>query len=213
MKPIHVLTNLGVQLCLFPVLHSLARAFRSAIPGPTDKHPLGEDPLPVILLNFSTTSVDKEVRVSWATTPEAEVNSFVLQYSGTDVDWSDIDKLSSADSGSVPQAGDFEDSYYRLKGIDTKGLVSYSWVDALAQGDHSGISIYPNPFNDFIYLHPDQSTPIRKLALLDLEGRTLANSNGDNLCMLDVHALMGGLYMLEVHLDSGAVLRMKVRGA
>lgn len=80
------------------------------------------------------------------------------------------------------------------------------------------VNIYPNPFNNTIYVSITKSSTeevIRKIEILSLEGKvvkgyTTAN-NHDSVIALDVNGLNQGIYCVKVFTNEGSYVKMIVK--
>jgi hypothetical protein len=90
--------------------------------------------------------------------------------------------------------------YYYVRGFNKYGCQSISdsiLIDKIfgIQNPQSGVSLYPNPVSDFIYIN--LATPAEKIELIDITGTLLRTFY--NQSVLSVSDLKKGLYILKIY--------------
>ena len=71
----------------------------------------------------------------------------------------------------------------------------------IAQNDE-GISIYPNPVSDVLYLNADNGVEAQDVKVYNMQGRELLNF-AQNLNTVNLQSLSAGLYMVTVKTNVG----------
>lgn len=73
----------------------------------------------------------------------------------------------------------------------------------------SGLSIFPNPFNDVIYLKPADGTMVESVRITDLFGREIyRNENATDL--INLPEMQSGLYILELETADNRKVVLKI---
>ena len=90
--------------------------------------------------------------------------------------------------------------YYYVKGFNKYGCQSISdsiLIDKIfgIQNLQSGVSLYPNPVSDFVYIN--LATPAEKIELIDITGTLLRTFY--NQSVLSLGDLKKGLYILKIY--------------
>ena len=168
--------------------------------------------LPVTLLSFTAQSQNQVVVVNWSTTNEMNSNYFEVERSVDGVKFSPIERADSKGNNSGKNQYEVADSnpvngmsFYRLKQVDKDGKVAYSLVVAVNRGASivRKMAIYPNPVDKFITLTVTDREQVYSGKLINAEGRTLLNVNGNvnqiNQRLNDhLYKLRPGLYVLKL---------------
>jgi serine protease len=87
-----------------------------------------------------------------------------------------------------------------------KSMDDYGSTLAVLQIDEKQLSVYPNPFYDYIHLNL-LSGEIEKVSLFDINGKTIAESSTDHI---DTRFLNSGLYILHISLKDGATKSIRL---
>ena len=116
--------------------------------------------LPVELLSFSATKAanNKDVKVSWTTSSELDVDRFEIEVARSNSDYAQniyakLGEVKSNGNTSSQRQYVFNDvengkvgvRYYRLKIIDNDGHVSYSAIRPVVFSDNVVWQVFPNP--------------------------------------------------------------------
>ncbi|MBA3665679.1 MAG: T9SS type A sorting domain-containing protein [Bacteroidetes bacterium] len=109
--------------------------------------------LPISLLNFDATPVDKAVQLKWLTASETENDFFTVQKSKSGTDFEDVAIVNGAGTSheyhsyATSDESPFEGtSYYRLKQTDFEGGYSYSEMRTVTFNQKNNmLLVYPNP--------------------------------------------------------------------
>ncbi len=168
-------------------------------------------PLPIVLVEFSATPVNDQVKLEWMTSSELNNDFFTVQRSVNGNDWKDIAIADGAGNSYTslnytvwdddPLTGK---SFYRLRQTDFNGTPTYSNIIFVEITGDESIHIYPNPsagnlFAELPALVKDQLTVY---AINDLGQKiNLKFSVESNLLILDISTLKTGVYALYVSSD------------
>jgi len=146
--------------------------FSSLLPSPT--------PLPLSGLQLAVQSNTGYNLLQWQTLNERDMVSFSIERSTDGKTFRNLNTVNSLGNGDHtyswqdPAAPEGSGQlFYRVKGIDRGGKISYSNVAALRQSNLSEqVRLYPNPFTSYINLIP--GTPADyTYRLTDISGRTV----------------------------------------
>lgn len=158
------------------------------------------NPLPITLVHFAGTVVDKKVELKWTTASEINNSFFSVERSSDAINWIAQSQVQGAGNSSSlchystsdlnPLAGT---SFYRLKQVDFDGRFTYSFLVVIKLNlDAFAFILYPNPTT----IHAPFSLKINSagyedwtITIKDLLGNTLytgfyANkTNGDEIAL------------------------------
>ncbi|MBC8046636.1 MAG: hypothetical protein H7Y00_07560, partial [Fimbriimonadaceae bacterium] len=121
--------------------------------------------LPIELIDFTATQIDKAIELNWATVSETDNDYFVIEKSDDGFNSWIIDAIGElnaignttaitnyAFTDDAPKAGI---NYYRLKQVDINGNIDYSKIISVlyTNGAEEDVLIYPNPASNFIFIN------------------------------------------------------------
>lgn len=162
--------------------------------------------LPVELINFQATLIEKSVLLEWATDSELNNEGFEVEHSVDGKDWTNLTFVEGHGTSSNLQAYHtydhqpfFGNNYYRLKQIDFDGLYKYSQIEYvnMEQEESSSISIYPNPSSNFVHINGDfEQATIQVLSTNGKIIRYLKNQN--RFTKINISDLPMGIYFVKV---------------
>ncbi|MBI2270232.1 MAG: T9SS type A sorting domain-containing protein [Bacteroidetes bacterium] len=180
-------------------------------------------PLPIELLSFNATAMDKSIRLNWSTASETNNNFFTIEKSLNGSDWKSIGIVKGAgNSTHVMNYESFDTEpvtgiqYYKLKQTDFDGQYKYSELIAINFSKNFSFSIYPNPVyansNTTIYLNmnhaADESKPIL-VVVYDAIGRQVFSkiniqekNNGQITAVDPSNTLSPGVYIISATSDN-----------
>ena len=76
----------------------------------------------------------------------------------------------------------------------------------------AGITMYPNPVIDTLFIKGDKASSINQVYINSLQGKTLYKATVENLDLgIDVSTLPNGLYIITLVTDAGTVLEKFVK--
>jgi hypothetical protein len=138
--------------------------------------------LPVNLITFDGTLVNKNAKLQWSTENELNNKGFELQRSYNGTDFKTIGFITSAANRSGAGSYAFNDpelaqslNYYRLKQIDIDGSFEYSKIVLLKANISNDIKVLNNPFNNFIDIQLSTAfAPSSVMQLMDANGRLVS---------------------------------------
>jgi len=92
-------------------------------------------------------------------------------------------------------------------------LIEYSNVLSIQDLElKSNISIYPNPFNNFITIDNNNSVAINRINIFNLLSQKIKTINPDEIIHneINVSSLDNGMYILNVHFENGELISQKI---
>lgn len=116
--------------------------------------------LPIELLDFSASCVERGVQLNWSTASERNNNHFSLERSEDGILWRKLTKVPPLNNTSSIKKYSYVDSlssdslsYYRLIQVDNNGhYTTLKTVYALCYPDENNFAFYPNPTNKNVTL-------------------------------------------------------------
>lgn len=174
--------------------------------------------LPFNLDSFTATPADCRAVISWITSNESSISSFVAEQSFDNVYFTAIGAVNASGTNGVfhynlsaTQASG--KSYYRLKFIGKDGLVSYSKVVECINtcSNPEYMKVYPNPVTSYDRLFVKFGTAYRGNATIRIFNATgqkiLENhfivSIADNLVPVEVRRFASGAYFISLLTEKG----------
>ena len=167
-------------------------------------------PLPITLIYFTASVVDKDVLLKWSTAAEVNNDYFTIQRSKDGSSWESLEKIAGGGNSSTDKSYSAKDtepysgiSYYRLMQTDIDGKFSYSAVVPVKIADKSvEIQVYPNPASDFVNI----KFPVYgkyEVALINNNGQLMNNPVLviGNSMMLNVSTMKSGVYFVQIRHD------------
>lgn len=172
--------------------------------------------LPVLsvgLVSLTAVKTGNDVRLDFTYSNDTGVTSFDIERSADGVTFNSIGTVAA--SATAPGNAGLEKNYlfydkrplpsvdyYRLKIVDRNGGYTYSKTVAVAFNDVAGITVFPNPANDVVYVQlPAQQGPI-VLELHESAGKLvrtiqLQSAGGVISTSFDISGLARGVYYLS----------------
>ena len=167
--------------------------------------------VPVVYSSFNAQQLNKQALLRWVAAVETNTSLYAIERSADSKDWNAI--------GTTPALGInnkeyiFHDenplmgvNYYRIKGIDKDGKVTYSEIRKLnftKEGNH--VLIVPNPskYQSKVYIASAATTA--KVSVYDAQGRLIQTNqkleNGQ--FTLSTSNLNNGVYILHIDTQDG----------
>ncbi len=176
-------------------------------------------PLPVELINFSASPVEKYIHLNWTSASEINFSGYELQRS---TDGRLFNKIAWVDGKGGHQEAYyfFEDQsvtagtryFYRLKMVDEDGSFSYSVVrSVMLPGKVEKPVIAPNPTQGITKVYFNVPNDVKaKLTIIDAMGKVFIEQEvhlltGENVVEVDMFLLPSGIYSLQLN-ESGRSL-------
>jgi hypothetical protein len=159
-------------------------------------------PLPLHLVNFSAKKCNGNICLQWNTESEMNVSHYEIERSRDAVTFEKITSL-AAQNRSSSQYNATDDKlnskevvYYRLKGVDIDGKITYSKIVKLNLGKTFTVFISPNPVKD--KLHIQGAENFINILILDANGRLLRKMRPTSDNNYDTDFLQPGIYWIQL---------------
>ena len=169
-------------------------------------------PVPVTLLFFSANEAGNNILLKWATATEQNTQEFVVEWSTDGANWQN--------AGIVTAHGNSNDivnynfihrspakgiNYYRLKQVDIDDHKTYSSIVAVRYENNAGISIFPNPVVQNLYIL--KLIPGSLIELIAPDGKIVVSKTANTQNeMIDMKNYPKGFYVLKISSSSGNTL-------
>ena len=174
--------------------------------------------LPVTGLDISAKLMENKVTVTCPTLAKINTKEFEVEKSSDCVQFHKIATKAAegnSQSGkkySIQDVLDVAGNYfYRVKGIDNDGRVTYSEVKNVHYGiEPAFMKVGPNPFKNSLTL--TNLTDVKRIDLFDLTGRMVLSKQvkNDNTITLETSKLPAGIYQLKTSKTDGCFTTNKV---
>ncbi|MEP6700395.1 MAG: T9SS type A sorting domain-containing protein [Bacteroidota bacterium] len=159
--------------------------------------------LPVKLISFTASAIDRKVLLQWQIDNPADVKSFIIERSVTANQWMALKTIPGHDQkrdystiDETPLPGRI---YYRIKFIEKNNSFSYSPVRQVTIAGKNEFVIYPNPATNRIIIAGNYNYPA-DMKLLDISGKIIFQKNIlTSPATIDLPYLPAGIYMLRVN--------------
>ncbi len=163
--------------------------------------------VPIQLIDFTATPVQKNVQVRWSVATETDVLHYEIEYSFNGISFASFAKVTATGArnyGSLHTNTQNGANYYRLKIVDQNGIISYSPVRRVNfSSDVKDIKLYPIPaHNNVIVSLP--SVLVGKpaqLVLYTVDGKLTVQKSIASLQSnetIDVSKYASGKYYLRI---------------
>jgi hypothetical protein len=202
------------QLLCNPTVVSVPGAANIRLPIQNPLPTSCTDILPVQLINFTSSILNKTVNLQWETTAEINSDYFLIERSSDGINnFSNIGKVTAAgNSNSIKQYSfidndPFSVNYYRLKEVDLNGKYTYSKILQVNMPQSQALNIIGNPVQNSLQVQVNVSTSqTNYLSIFDFTGRRLKAFNAQKgIQRIDVSALQDGIYVLQMITADGQV--------
>lgn len=162
------------------------------------------NPLPIELLDFSTTLENGHVLLHWVTASERNNMKFSVEKSRDFFNWQQITEVNGAGNSTEElnyYANDYHPfngvNYYRIKQIDFDGKYTYSHIEAVTIENQ--LLIEPNPNNGQFTLYGLDKNQKNDIAIYNLFGQKIFEISTDNVQEeINISDLSSGLYYLII---------------
>ncbi len=163
-------------------------------------------PLPVNLLSFKATELDRQVKIDWSTSDDADCKYYEVQRSTTNrADWQMVWK-GNCQSGPIQSAYSCIDenpasgmNYYRLLRTDDKGEMRAFDPISLQIDAQKAFNLYPNPVTGLLFVETGISNTAN-INFRDLNGRSIPVKSEfrDKTHVLDLSNIQPGIYFISI---------------
>lgn len=176
-------------------------------------------PLPISLLNFSGKNNGAYNMLQWTTSSEQNSSYFDLERSTDGINFVKAGTVNAAGNSNVAKNYNYNDNiatvnsniyYYRLKMVETTGVVKYSTVVKIKLNNKGfNVEATPNPFTDQLRINIETTVSEKAIiSLNDVSGRKMKqtesslNSGNNALVLGNLAGLPSGVYLLTITTDS-----------
>lgn len=160
-------------------------------------------PLPIELINFTSTPVGNSNQIKWETASELNNAYFIIDKSPDAIHWEMLNRTTGAGNSNtiiyyeISDFSPFETTYYKLTQYDFDGNYKSS-NPIVSKRVINNFQIFPNPATDII--HIPNNTHVK---ITDLQGRNILNLQHEQNNTINIAHLIPGLYL--IHLENGEV--------
>ena len=163
--------------------------------------------MPVTFVSIKASWINAQAQLNWQTASEQNNSHFEIERLYNN-EWKTIGSIKGAGNSNQLLKYQFIDTesnldarkeaiYYRLKQVDFDGNYNYSEVVLLQYNTNNEIKIFPNPFQNSIYISVENGEEIKEITILDLQGKEIFQSIGGQP-KFDVSMLTSGLYTIKI---------------
>lgn len=188
-------------------------SFENLSPGALTEGLSSNAPLPVQVISFTGSQINKSNSLIWTVTDELNIDRYEIERSTNQVNFetiglieSDLEKENEKQYSIVDHNPNF-DNYYRLKIIDFNGEVTFhDKIIFLSNKEDNQMAdlLYPNPAFNNIFLDISTTSELEgvELVIFDMIGRVMQTSfhelNSTNTTInIDISNLPKGNYILR----------------
>lgn len=163
--------------------------------------------IPLTLLNFSASLVQKDVLLSWQTSQEINSAYFNIEHSTDGRNFTTLGLVIAGNNSSFTRNYSFThqkplaaSNFYRLKIVDNDGKFSYSKVVLIKMYEKRNLQIFPNPAKDILYVQASGDNENATVQIFDVSGRKVKEEkivlNGNVSFSLSIKNIPKGMYSL-----------------
>jgi|GEM_PF-649800 len=170
-------------------------------------------PLPIKLISFTAAKVGDANKLEWSTATETAGSTFLVQRSGDEIVFTTIsERIQGTGHNSHYSFYDktplYPVAYYRLKGTEPDGSVTYSKIVAVHRTGNSGhVVLSPVPASATVTVSNTNAALNRSVAIVfDMQGREVYRFTLSPSSTIDVSKWNAGIY--NVRLADGTLLKM-----
>ena len=172
-------------------------------------------PLPVQFTVYHAVCQQDRVMILWETAQEEGTSRFDVEKSTDGIHWNAIGELPAAGNSSAPKSYSFADmdpsqnNFYRIAEYDADGRVYYTGVFRSACDISDKISIWPNPFQENVFINIFSNTEsIVNISIFDSKGALVKKQKanllkGTNQLEVDMATMTNGIYSMYLEWNHG----------
>jgi len=168
--------------------------------------------LPIELLYFTAECENDAVRLEWATASETNNDYFLIERSNDGLSWTSVGTVDGAGNSMSELNYSLYDvdpiqgkAYYRITQFDFDGQFERFDIISANCGlnEIPEFSVYPNPFDNEIYVQLENWTNVTAVRLFDLQGKLLnqwdVNDSNELINLrIETNHLLPGVYLVEI---------------
>ena len=162
--------------------------------------------LPLTLIDFTASVVDKQVELNWSVSEEINTNNFIVQRSGDAIIWESMQQVEAAINGKTisnyraldqnPLAGK---SYYRLVQTNSNWNQTYSFIRTVNLDESVKLNVYPNPATSYITIESASTEKINVIFYnANAQKLNAPLSGAGNRITLNVSGMSTGIYFIQI---------------
>ena len=171
--------------------------------------------LPLNWESFTALENTNEVDLHWEISNAREVESFYVEKSNDNINWTSIDHIAYDETqdnyNSVDPSPMPGNNYYRIRSVDFNGDESYSAIRTVNIKSEIKMMIWPNPTSGAVYIQNNGAENNMNAQVFDLYGKTVITTilhTGKN--SIDMSSLAKGAYILHILSSNGTVYNEKL---
>lgn len=164
--------------------------------------------LPLNLLNFQASFVEKNVQLNWQST-EINADYFIVEYSTNGRNFNILGVVNADHNGSTINNYSFVHvdpkesfNFYRLKIIDNDGMIDYSKIVEVKINAKKNLLIFPNPSTDILFVQTSGENENALVEVFDELGKKVIEEkfilNGTVNFSINIKDLPKGWYSLTI---------------
>jgi uncharacterized repeat protein (TIGR01451 family) len=168
--------------------------------------------LPITLLDFVATKLNKLVSLKWKTGTSSNENYFDVEHSSNGISFSAIGRVNSSNISNreysfMDAALRTNTNWYRLRMVDLNGVVSYSNIRKITFEDKGNLTIdlFPNPAkNKNVNVNIQNNYKHLSVSIKNSIGALINNQhfeNNNHNIILNTTNLATGIYFIETIVD------------
>jgi len=175
----------------------------------------GPGALPLRFISFEARSMQIGNQLKWTVEKDETIDKFLVEQSVDGRNFRTIHSISKNEfSGSstgewkyeyVDKANYYGNIYYRIAMLDIHGTMKYSSIQLVAIRSQitGGISIYPNPANQIIFIYSDKQYGLTNYAIYNSAGKQVKQGNlllvQNGTQSFDISSFPLGNYWINIH--------------
>ncbi|AEA43622.1 T9SS type A sorting domain-containing protein [Fluviicola taffensis] len=165
-------------------------------------------PLPVEIVSFDATLMNRQVELNWQTASEFNSSYFDVQRSADGENWTTIGTVTAQGNSQTLVDYKLTDkmplvgiSYYRLKQVDQNGAFDFSDIRSINNSSKMNqVKIYPNPTDKgMVTIASDE--PISRIAVYNAVGQVIFEKTlgSEDIYLLDTQSFESGMYWIHLN--------------
>ncbi|RYE13190.1 MAG: T9SS type A sorting domain-containing protein, partial [Sphingobacteriales bacterium] len=165
--------------------------------------------LPIRFISFNGKMATTSAVLNWtASNDDNSGKAFVIERSGANNKFDSIGSVNAVNNRGSYSFTDAKASngtnYYRIKAVNSNGIISYTNVIALSSAAVATTKLYPNPAVSNVAVSiPVAANMVATVQIFNLAGNLVASkqvtlTEGSNVISLDVTSLKPGSFVLKI---------------
>ncbi len=169
--------------------------------------------LPLTLLNFSATTIQKDMLLNWQTTQQVNTAYFIIEHGADGINFSKLGLVSAGNNSSFTSNYSFTDyqpfagnNFYRLKITDNDDRYNYSKIVKASTTGKIKLEVFPNPVRDILFVEASGENETATAQIFDMSGRKVREQkiklNGNVSFSISLKDIPNGTYTLILQKQS-----------